>query len=314
MTSMSLVNPLLLLSSLALLATATPPAQPTCRPFGEIYSSGKDLCERIYSNAYRYVPVGDPEYDISYTMWFFTETNPNDAITTARVQLGLQNYTDTNVCWLKSNETFQKPFPTPENSTQHECRPWQNSACCYESTVSSVEHIDTLYGAEYRWDRCGRLSQACERFFVQEECLYECDTNIGLFRLYPPFIDGKPNPAAAGNEWIVYNMPIKGDYCDLWYATCKYDYFCGNGDFYECAIEYNYYDNLPTKLPAGTTAGIVIGILVIILLLVFVGCLIHRERKGQPVFGKIDEDVSSPLNPNRETEMSLQQTNTITTI
>jgi len=38
------------------------------------------------------------------------------------------------------------------------------------------------YGAGYEWDRCGKLSQACERFFVQEACLYECDPNIGNYR------------------------------------------------------------------------------------------------------------------------------------
>lgn len=41
---------------------------------------------------------------------------------------------------------------------------------------------DSNYGDEYRWDRCGPLSQACERFFVQEACFYECEPSAGLYR------------------------------------------------------------------------------------------------------------------------------------
>lgn len=74
-----------------------------------------------------------------------------------------------------------------------ECHPWKEYACCNQSTVATVDTINQGYGAEYRceeglggcgdsrptgltripsplprsWDRCGPLSQACERFFVQ---------------------------------------------------------------------------------------------------------------------------------------------------
>lgn len=40
-----------------------------CRTFEEIYADGKSLCEKIFDNSFTYVPVGDPSYDLAYTMW-----------------------------------------------------------------------------------------------------------------------------------------------------------------------------------------------------------------------------------------------------
>ena len=69
------------------------------------------------------------------------------------------------------------------------------------------------------WDRCGKLSQACERFFVQEACLYECDPNAGLFRKFNKTIYDKDNE--DHNEWQMEGMPIKASYCDSWFDACK---------------------------------------------------------------------------------------------
>jgi len=57
------------------------------------------------------------------------------------------------------------------------------------------------------------LSQSCERFFVQEACLYECDQSASLFRKYAPHLAYNDTEA---NEWEMQGMPIKGDYCDAW--------------------------------------------------------------------------------------------------
>ena len=164
---------------------------PTCIPMGEIYANGKDLCETIYSNAYRYVPVGDPEYNLSYTMWWFTAANPNDATTAARLQAGLINQTQypnlINQCYLSSpGVTFMKDFPSTNNGSMSECVPFRQNACCKPAIVANDNDLDNEYGASYRWDNCGPVSPQCERFFVQEDCMYECDPNAGLYRLYPP--------------------------------------------------------------------------------------------------------------------------------
>lgn len=57
-------------------------------------------------------------------------------------------------------------------------------SCCAAETVASARVINEAYGAEYHWDRCGPLSDACEQFFVMEACFYECEPNAGLWRKY----------------------------------------------------------------------------------------------------------------------------------
>ena len=53
-----------------------------------------------------------------------------------------------------------------------ECHPWRKNACC-DRSVTSLGVLKNSFGASFHWDRCGPLSQACERFFVQEACFYE---------------------------------------------------------------------------------------------------------------------------------------------
>ena len=84
-------------------------------------------------------------------------------------------------CHLSYNH---KEAPTPEGADFTECHPWHASACCQTATVVTPEKMKTAYGAGYHWDRCGKLSQACERFFVEEACFYECEVNTGLYRKY----------------------------------------------------------------------------------------------------------------------------------
>ena len=78
---------------------------------------------------------------------------------------------------------------------------------------------------------------------------------------YVPTAD---DPNAPGNEWIVADMSIKGDYCDMWYEACQYDNFCGAGDFFNCSREYQAADNKQNStvsgdLTPGGIAGIVVG-------------------------------------------------------
>merc|ERR1719229_555670 len=153
-------------------------------------------------------------------MWFFDDTNPNDQVSVAL------NWTDDTIdeCYL--NYFHRNVTAEADNFT--ECHPWASSACCYESTVASVDNLLHAYGPEYRWDRCGDLSQACERFFVQEACFYECSPHIGLYR-----VNGT-------HAWKINGMPIKADYCDAWWRACANDYFCSSddGDYFSCALEY----------------------------------------------------------------------------
>ena len=75
--------------------------------------------------------------------------------------------------------------------------------------------IQDLYGADYGWDRCAPLSEACEAWFVAESCFYECDVNAGRFRRH---VDCAPE-----NEWELFGLPLKGSDCHAWYDACKDD-------------------------------------------------------------------------------------------
>ena len=267
-----------------------------CKPIQSIYQNGKDLCERIYGTSFRYVPVNDSEYNLAYTMWFFTASNPNDYTTQMRVNAGLQspNYSSTDICYLKTDGvTFHSSFPNKQNPSFTECHPFRNNACCEESTVENSTVIDDLYGPGYRWDRCGPLSHECERFFVQESCFYECDPNAGLFRKYTPaFV--LANPQYINDTWEIYQLPIKGDYCDAWFDACRFDSFCGDGDFFSCSKIYAPPPS-PPVLTSGIIAGIVIGSILLVMAIIVLAFLIRRERLGRPVFHRIDMDDTTPL-------------------
>eukprot|EP01084_Bolivina_argentea_P025658 47730_1 len=195
--------------------------EPECKQIKDIYTGGKELCENMWDNSFTYVENDDPN---AYTMWFFDDANPNDQVSTSR---GLNV---TNECLL----SYYHRDVAAETETFSECHPWKQAACCYETTVQDVETIRNAYGDEYRWDRCGPLSAACERFFVQEACFYECDPNVGLWRYQ------------GNHSWMITNMPIKSGYCDAWYRACANDYFCASdgGSFFSCAKEYKAIDNV----------------------------------------------------------------------
>jgi folate receptor len=268
-----------------------------CRPFQSIYRDGKDLCERIFGDAFKYVPVASPEYNQSYTMWFFTDANPNDDTTKYRISLGKHdvNYQKTDVCYLQSaNVTSHKPKPFAEGETFTECYPFRKNACCYEKTVEDADTINKLYGDEYRWDRCGPMRPECARFFVQESCFYECDPNAGLFRKYTPK-NVSDDPTLIGSEWELYKLPLKGDYCDAWFQACRFESFCGNGDFFECSKIYSAPPPPSSTLSAGAIAGIVIGSICLVASVFCIAILIRNERRGRPMFQKINADDSQPL-------------------
>lgn len=232
----------------------------TCTKFKDIYSDGEDLIERMWNNAFKYTL----DEANAYTMWWFEggaagkpdiHDNPNDAITR------LLGNTVPNQCHL---DYFHKDAPTAEGADFTECHPWHASSCCHEATVVTPQALSTGYGPGYEWDRCGPLSQACERFFVQEACFYECEVNAGLYRKYTDAqhaacstagvavgatvtVDGAPytctpnwdNSENAENKWQLWHMPIKASFADAWHRACANDFFCGDGDFFSCANDYH---------------------------------------------------------------------------
>jgi len=273
------------------------PTDLSCRTIEQIFPNGEALCNKIFGTSFKYIPKSnDSAYQNAYTMWFFETENPNDKITAKRFQELLHdpNYMDINKCYLRAEGTTgHVEHPQKMNTTFTECVPFRNNACCEEKTVENKDTINNAYGTEYRWDRCGKLSQQCERFFVQEACFYECDRNVGLFRKYTPQ-DIINDPSLEGEEWVVENMPIQGDYCDAWYDACRFDSMCGDGDFFSCA-RIPPVEPVTTVLSPGAIAGVVIGCIVLVAALCFLIVLIRNERKGTPVFQKMHPDDSRPL-------------------
>ena len=236
-----------------------------CKPFKEIYTSGKELCENMWSDSFVY----EQDEDAAYAMWFFDQVNPNNAIASS---LGKEESPD--MCMLqyyhKQGDDGSYAAPSPENKDAHECHPWKDNACCHSATVNSVTAINEAYGEGYHWDRCGPLSNACEQFFIQEACFYECSPHAGSYRRYDdktvaafaafmaetgtgegPCYTGvydKDDAMYQGtfehdgatyqksvfygdgcygpNRWQMYKMPIKASYCDAFYTACMDDHFC----------------------------------------------------------------------------------------
>jgi folate receptor len=248
-----------------------------CKPFKEIYADGTALCERLFEDSFKVVEDSEP----SYTMWFFdTDVNPNDAVATT---LHGEGHAATDQCNL---QYFHKETPGPEDDDMSECHPWKNNACCDSTTVPSSKAIKENYGLGYEWDRCGPMSEACERFFVQEACLYECDANAGLYRKYLDPSD------PDYNEWQMFEMPIKKSYCDAWYDACRNDYFCGNGSFFECQNLYwedlkEEEENAEESKERKMTIGLSIAGAAAFIGLVFSLFLIRKERSGAPMFAPI---------------------------
>jgi len=252
----------------------------TCKPFHEIYADGTELCEKMWEDSFKVVPDSEP----SYTMWFFhTNHNPNDNVT-------LKLFPDEdlpNVCHLDSNH---KPEPTPEDDSMSECHPWKRSSCCDSATVPNADALREMYGAGYEWDRCGPMSDACQRFFVQEACLYQCDPNAGKF------LKIKDPNAEGYNGWQLHQMPIKRSYCDAWFDACRNDYFCGTGAFFEC--EAFYQEKLKDKATETRVEekrlkiGLSLAGVVALVGIFFSIFLIRKERGGTPVFSPVNEQVA----------------------
>lgn len=273
----------------------------TCKQFKEIYTGGQEVCEQMFGDAFAY----ETDEDKAFTMWWFgSSTSPTSPNRAAAASLSMPV---PQTCDL---QYFHKSVPSPETDSFNECLPWKDEACCHNSTVTSSQKLKEAYGEGYEWDRCGPMSQECERFFVQEACFYECDPFAGQFR---KCTDSQVAAAADGdpcfeNTWEMYKMPIKASYCDAWFDACHNDYFCSSddGNFFSCDAHYwkkqaaaeeanavaqqaklaQLEQDLDSSLPGGTVAAIVISVAVVL-----GGALLYiirREKKGKPLFHNLD--------------------------
>ena len=80
--------------------------------------------------------------------------------------------------------------------------------------------------------RCGPLSNACQTYFQLEACFYECDHNMGKFRLYNN--TSCQDPDGTVNMWQISNLPLSATVVDAWWSACRNDLFCTDpsGDYF----------------------------------------------------------------------------------
>lgn len=281
-----------LLSVSASFPTAVTAWEESCTQFKDIYADGTELCEKMWADSFEVVD----DASRAYTMWFFNENdNPNDFVT-QQLFGGSDGSKVPDQCHL---QYYHKDAPSPEGDDMTECHPWKQNACCDSTTVQSVKKLNEGYGPGYEWDRCGPMSQACERFFVMEACLYECEPSAGLFRKYDESQEGVDPDY---NEWQLHKMPIQKSFCDSWYTACANDYFCGDGDFFACNVVYEETQDAVTAREAAVqeqkeVTGLIIGLSVLggvaVLGVGFAIFLYHREKQGNPVFTPVDAGVTT---------------------
>mmetsp|Transcript_67501 Transcript_67501/g.140682 ORF Transcript_67501/g.140682 Transcript_67501/m.140682 type:complete len:340 (+) Transcript_67501:138-1157(+) len=286
---------------------------PACLTFKEIYGDAKTMAEQMWDGAFTY----ETNEEIAFTMRFIGP-NPNHDVMLRRNATGVETYRyDTERChldyWHKDAPVEDDtPGREPESFTQ--CLSWKDRACCHADTVSTDEKIRALYGDKFHWDRCGKMSTACQAFFVDEACFYECEPTAGLYRKwhhheYDPTKDEGENENCATdhpddpdacnhNTWQMEKMPVSANYWNAWFDACKNERFCaaGSGSYFSCALEWEEFDNREVvevevekivekkELSTGAIIGIAIACVFGLGACGFAVHMIRKERAGEPVF------------------------------
>ncbi|KAJ7332789.1 hypothetical protein JRQ81_014969 [Phrynocephalus forsythii] len=107
-----------------------------------------------------------------------------------------------------------KDKPTQENHLQ-ECTLYAKSSCCHADITEELIHSPVIKVNTTYWNRCGNLSELCERYMKKNECFYQCSPHAVLWahHQYPAAIE---------------SVPVCQHYCDDWYDACKDDLTCVN--------------------------------------------------------------------------------------
>jgi hypothetical protein len=141
------------------------------------------------------------------------------------------------ICHLRNEHTEDVSAPVP--NLPGACSKYAANACCSSETAAAISSDDGLYGPAFRWNKCylfhkglddkvkndAVLAQQfteCNRWFQDEECLYECDVNAGKWRKHPDCYDN----TGSENGWQLSGMPIKASECDAFYEACKNMHLC----------------------------------------------------------------------------------------
>ena len=233
-----LTGALLLLSHVAVIRAK-------CVTFSEKYQDAQDFIENgPWAGSFVYTDSDTT----AYTMWFSNPSdNPNDEITSKLIADGKVNQTDGHLndagqvdkCFLdyehknldESVDNKVHPNEDPTNFTF--CQPWAERSCCRSEDVGEAKY-DKLFGD---WigvgGACGDVSAACKQFFVEEQCFYDCEPALGLYRKFraddshPLGHSSQLGPGSdESNNWEISGMPIQKAYVDRFFEACKNERFC----------------------------------------------------------------------------------------
>ena len=210
-----------------------------CRTFKDIYGGGKNLCEKMWGDSFVY----STDEDNAYTMWFSGSENPNDVVTERlsrnQTLFGFIKRGESEKCLSFLHKDEPSPEPDIVNTA---CPSWKQRSCCHSENVRNPSQLEST--SALSWNMCGKLSSKCEKYFVNEACMYECEPAVYHFMKFPDHSDATadhPNAydinVPGHNKWQLSQMPIKSSYCDSWYRDCESDLFCGfgGGNFFACA-------------------------------------------------------------------------------
>lgn len=114
------------------------------------------------------------------------------------------------------NGTDHKHEPGPESQLYKQCTPWKTHACCTEDTTKDIHNNERRYGINR--NHCPeRLSEKCDKHFMQDFCFYDCEPNLG------PWVVAVNQ--TRRKERII-NVPLCASDCNQWFSDCENDYTC----------------------------------------------------------------------------------------
>jgi len=232
-------------SVVALSLTLSADAQ-ACVKFSARFSTPQSIATDLWYDAFSY----ETDEVRAYDMWPDdpSTTNPNDVLTQQLRREGIiENSTTVHFdedglvdsCLLgydyhkgQNESVANDEHPLNKLSKAEICTPWAERACCVHDQVSEIQKFKDLFDDWYgAGGMCGGLSPQCEQFFIEEECMYACSPNAGLYRTYR--VEGAPEVSnewelydpldATHNEWQMHGMPIQASWFDNMWEACKND-------------------------------------------------------------------------------------------
>lgn len=267
------------------LARSASAGRADCKRFGAVHPTPRDIPVDLWFGSFTY----ETDETKAYDMWWEGAVNPNDALTKTLVAssaIAVPDNTHFNAdgvvdkCYLNDKHKDEDDFlgnvahPEYDPGDFTVCQPWKERSCCKPETVNTVDTIKNLYGPRWIWDKCGALSPACDKFYLEESCFYECSPNAGLYRQFRSSTQAATHTAQTGGvvanasnashadaDWQITKMPIKASYWDAWHAACKDDVICVGSKDADCDPVVPSTSGTPTIAPAAGTLTVAVTLL-----------------------------------------------------